>query len=168
VNRGIGGGFRTGVAEAGGEHMILIPADLALDLAELEKYLHAAQEADVVVGVCEVRGDYTPYRLLVSWLNIRAIQLLFHMPLRQFNYVSLYRLDWLRCIEIEYWQSAFFFAEVLIKLRDLGARLVEVDVGYAPRAGGRATGARPGFILRTAGDMLHCWGRRYRRANNRG
>jgi glycosyltransferase involved in cell wall biosynthesis len=154
VNQGIGGGFVSGVAGAWGEWMILIPADLALDLAELSKYLDAARTADVVVGVRAGRGDYTHYRMLVSRLNIRAIQLLFGMPLRQFNYISLYRVDLLRRIEIEYWQSAFFFAEVLIKLRDLGARLVEVDIGYVPRASGHATGAATSFILRTAADML--------------
>ena len=41
VNRGIGGGFVTGVAEARGEWLILIPADLALDLADLGKYFEA-------------------------------------------------------------------------------------------------------------------------------
>jgi glycosyltransferase involved in cell wall biosynthesis len=167
VNQGIGGGFLTGVHEARGQWMILIPADLALDLDELDKYLAAAASADVVVGVRSGRGDYTGYRLLVSRTNVQAIRWLFHLPLRQFNYISMYRLDWLRRIQIEYWHSAFFYAEILVKLRDLGARLVEVDIGYVPRAGGRATGARTRYILHTATDMLRFWAHWVRSPNVR-
>ncbi len=160
VNLGIGGGFRTGVAEARGEWLILIPADLAMDPAELDKYLQAAQEADVVVGIRSDRSDYSGWRLLVSWLNIRLIQLLFKMPQRQFNYISMYRVSVLRQMQIEYWRSAFFHAETLIKARDLGYRLTEVEIHYVPRATGRATGAKAGLIARTLRDMGLFWFRR--------
>lgn len=157
VNRGIGGGFSTGVCEAGGEWLILIPADLALDLGELPKYLDAAAAADVVVGVRSDRSDYSGYRLLVSWVNIRLIQILFDMTERQFNYISMYRLAVLRRMKIVYWHSAFFHAETLIKAKALGFRLVEVDIRYVPRTAGHPTGARPGLILRTLWDILRFW-----------
>ena len=157
VNRGIGGGFITGVAEARGEWLILIPADLALDLGELPKYLDAAAGADVVVGVRSDRSDYSGYRLLVSWVNIRLIQILFHMTERQFNYVSMYRLAVLRRMRIDYWHSAFFHAETLIKAKALGYRLAEVDISYAPRLTGHQTGARPRLILRTLRDVFRFW-----------
>lgn len=157
VNQGIGGGMRTGIAEARGEWLILIPADLALDLAELGKYFAAARDADVVVGVRSDRRDYSPARLAVSWVNIHLIRALFGMPLHQFNYISMYRTELLRRMTVEYWRSAFFFAEILIKARALGARLVEVDITYEPRASGRATGANPRLIARTGRDMLHFW-----------
>jgi glycosyltransferase involved in cell wall biosynthesis len=160
VNRGIGGGFVTGIAEAAGDWLILIPADLALDLDELPKYLDAAGRADVVVGVRSDRSDYSGWRMLVSWANIALVQLLFGMRERQFNYISMYRIDVLRAMRVEYWRSAFFHAETLIKARDLGYRLVEVDVAYAPRLSGRATGSRPGLIARTVADMVRFWGRR--------
>jgi glycosyltransferase involved in cell wall biosynthesis len=158
VNLGIGGGMITGITYARGEWLILIPADLALDLAELRTYLDAAaQGADVVVGVRSDRRDYSPLRLLVSWVNIRLIRLLFGMEQRQYNYISMYRMEFLQRIDVEYWRSAFFFAEILIKAKALGARLVEVDISYVPRASGRATGANPHLILRTMRDMLLFW-----------
>ncbi len=165
INQGIGAGFVTGVAHARGEWLILIPADLALDLDELYKYLNAAREADIVVGIRSDRSDYTPFRRLVSWTNIRLIQTLFGMKQRQFNYISMYRLDALREIEIQHWRSAFFFAEVLIKAQALGRRLVEVEIRYVPRTSGRATGAKPGLIARTVWDMWRFWLRwRWRKA----
>jgi glycosyltransferase involved in cell wall biosynthesis len=161
-NRGIGGGMVTGFAEARGEWLILIPADLALDVGELHKFLHAAPGADIVVGIRSDRSDYALFRKIVSWVNIRSIQVLFGMKLRQFNYIAMYRLAALREIRIEYWRSAFFHAEILIKAQALGRRLVEVEIDYAPRQSGEATGARPGFILATMADMLRYWRRQVR------
>jgi glycosyltransferase involved in cell wall biosynthesis len=156
-NRGIGGGFVTGVAAARGDWLILIPADLALELAELPKYLHAAEDADVIVGIRSDRSDSSGYRLLVSWINIRLIQILFGMRERQFNYISMYRLAVLRQMRIEYWRSAFFHAETIIKTKALGYRLVEVEISYTPRTSGRPTGARPKLLVSTTRDMLRFW-----------
>jgi glycosyltransferase involved in cell wall biosynthesis len=168
VNLGIGGGMITGITYARGQWLILIPADLALDLAELRIYLDAANGgADVVVGIRSDRRDYSPVRRLVSWVNIKLIRLLFGMEQRQYNYISMYRTELLHRMDIRYWRSAFFFAEILIRAKALGARLVEVNISYVPRASGRATGASPGLILRTMRDMFLFWARgvpRYLRA----
>jgi len=156
-NRGIGGGFVTGVADARGDWLILIPADLALQLAELPKYFDAAEDADVIVGIRSDRSDYSGYRLLVSWINIRLVQILFGMTERQFNYISMYRLAVLRQMRIEYWHSAFFHAETIIKAKALGHRLTEVEISYTPRTSGRPTGARPKLLVSTVRDMLRFW-----------
>jgi glycosyltransferase involved in cell wall biosynthesis len=156
-NRGIGGAFCTGAANAQGEWVILIPADLALHPDELGRYLEAAPQADVVVGLRSDRSDYTLLRRLVSWINIRLIQALFGMPEKQFQYISMYRREVLQQIEIEYWRSAFFLAEILIKARRLGRKLVQVDIRYAPRLKGKPTGARLLLILTTVRDILLFW-----------
>lgn len=157
VNRGLGGGFLTGVAEARGEWLILIPADLAMHLDDLRRYLEAAAAADIVVGVCDVHSDYSAFRLLVHRVNIGLVRTLFGMRQRQYQYISLYRVRVLRALTIDYWRSAFFHAEILIKASRLGCRLVEVDVRYAPRTSGRATGANAALIVRTLRDMFHFW-----------
>ena len=159
-NQGIGAAFRTAIRQANGEWMIFIPADLALHPDELRSYLAAASQADIVVGLRSDRSDYTALRKLVSWTNIQLIRRLFGMPLRQYQYISMYRLEVLREIEIEYWRSAFFLAEVLIKARDRGYRLVEVEIRYAPRVSGKPTGAKLILIVRTVYDMFHFWIRR--------
>jgi glycosyltransferase involved in cell wall biosynthesis len=156
-NRGIGGGFVTGVQNARGEWFMLIPADLALDPDELIKYFNAAQAADVIIGIRSDKSDYTLFRRLVSATNIRLVQLLFGMRESQFQYISLYRARLFREIEIEFYHSAFFFAEILIKARARGYRLTQVDIRYIARAAGRATGANLGLILRTGGDMMRFW-----------
>lgn len=156
-NLGIGGGFVTAVQHAQGEWLILIPADLAIDPNELHLYIDASQEADVVVGLRSDRSDYTILRKIISWVNISLVQFLFGMKERQFQYICMYKLDILRAMEIEYWRSAFFHAEVLIKAKTLGGRLVEVEIKYAPRLTGRATGASLKLVLRTMRDMFRFW-----------
>lgn len=158
-NRGLGGGFVTGVQAARGEWLILIPADLALDPAELGKYWAAAPQADIVVGNRSDLRDYSAFRRLVHYTNIALIRLLFNMPLHQYQYISLYRLSVLRAMEIEFWRSAFFHAEILIKAHTLGYRLTEVSIRYRPRAAGQATGARWPAIFRTVRDMFSFWWR---------
>jgi glycosyltransferase involved in cell wall biosynthesis len=147
----------TGIAEATGDWLVVIPADLPLDLDGLSRYWEAARHADVVVGVRSDRGDVSWFRRAVSVVNIRLIRLLFRARQRQFTFISLYRLDVLREIDIEYWRSGFFFAEIILKATALGRRVVEVEVRYLPRQGGKATGARWPFVLRTGRDLCRFW-----------
>jgi len=156
-NQGIGAAFVTGVAHARGEWLILIPADLALDLGELHQYLGASRAADIIVGNRSDIRDYSGFRRLVHYTNIGLIRLLFGIPLHQFQYISLYRLTTLRGLEIEYSGSAFFLAEILIKACALGAHLVEVEIRYVPSTTGQATGARARQILDTLRDMARFW-----------
>ena len=157
LNQGIGGGVRTGITEARGQWLILIPADLALDLADMDKYLDATPTADIVVGIRSDRRDYTVFRRLVSLVNIGMIRFLFRLKLHQFQYISMYRLMVLRSMDIQYWHSAFFHAEILIRARDLGYQLTEVKIHYIPRASGSATGANWRLVSRTGRDMLQYW-----------
>jgi glycosyltransferase involved in cell wall biosynthesis len=157
VNRGIGAAFVTAAAQARGQWLILIPADLALHPDELRRYVEAAPQADVVVGLRSDRSDYTLLRRIVSFTNIRLVQLLFGMKERQFQYISMYKLDVLRAIDIEYWGSAFFHAEILIKAKALGYRLVEVEIRYAPRLTGKPTGAKLKLVVGTVRDMFRFW-----------
>ncbi len=166
TNRGIGGAFVTAAAQAHGEWMILIPADLALHPDELQRYIHAAPGADIVVGLRSDRSDYTLLRRLISYTNIFLVRTLFNMPLRQFQYISMYRMEVLRAIEIEYWRSAFFLAEILIKARDRGAKLVEVEIQYAPRLAGKPTGAKMKLVVHTVVDMFRFWRRRKRQTGS--
>lgn len=156
-NLGVGAAFLTAIEHAHGDWLILIPADLPLDPNELRRYFEAAPEADVIVGLRSDRSDYSLLRRLVSWSNILLIRALFGMHLHQFQYISMYRLEVLKEIKIEYWRSAFFLAEILIKARDQGKRLVEVEIRYAPRLYGRPTGARLKLVTRTVLDIFHYW-----------
>ena len=157
TNQGIGGAFRTALEQARGEWLILIPADLAIDPGELHRYIDAAPQADIVVGLRSDRSDYTLARRIVSWTNIHLIQTLFGMRVQQSQYISMYRMSVFQQIKVEFWRSAFFLAEILVKAQALGFHLVEVEIRYAPRLTGRATGAKSMLILKTVRDIFRFW-----------
>jgi len=156
-NQGIGAGFMTARANARGKWLILIPADLALYPSELSHYIKAAQNADIVIGLRSDRSDYTLLRKIVSYTNIFLIRFLFGMSPRQYQYISMYRMEALRAMEITCTQSAFFLAEILIHARDQGCRLVEVPIHYAPRLSGKPTGAKFMLIVHTVRDLIRFW-----------
>jgi glycosyltransferase involved in cell wall biosynthesis len=156
-NWGIGRALYTGFANAAGEFTIFIPCDLAMDLDELPKYLDAAQRAAVVVGLRSDRRGTSLARRAISLANIGLVRLLFWMPLHQFQYICMYRTRFLQEIEIDYIESAFVQAEILIKARDMGYELTEVEIGYIPRMSGRARGARLPLVLKSTYDLFHFW-----------
>ncbi len=162
-NQGIGYALYTGFRHARGRLTIFIPADLALELDEIEKYLRPVQEqqgADesrVVVGLRSDRRGTSFARRLVSWANIALVRALFWMPVHQFQYICLWPTRLLNSISIDYPDSAFLQAEVLIKARDLGYRFTEIPIAYLPRTRGQASGARTSLVLKSALDMLHFW-----------
>ncbi len=158
-NRGPGSGVFTGIEASKGEFVIFIPADLALDINELHKYADASRACDLVVGIRSDRRDYSLFRKFVSIVNIGMIKILFGMKERQFNYIHMYRRTMLESIHIES-RGVFITAEIMIKARDLGYRLQEVEITYVPRTSGKATCGSRTVILKTVKDLLSLWWKR--------
>jgi glycosyltransferase involved in cell wall biosynthesis len=156
-NAGIGAAFVTAVSHARGDWFILIPSDLALAPDDIKRYIAAVQQADIIVGLRSDRSDYTLTRRIVSWVNIKLIQTLFGMKEKQFQYISMYRTTFLQSITIEYWRSAFFHAETIIKGKALGKRIAEVEVKYLPRLSGKATGMKFKMVILTMRDIFRFW-----------
>jgi glycosyltransferase involved in cell wall biosynthesis len=158
-NLGPGSGVFTGIESAQGEFVIFIPADLALEPDDLEKYIETSRSCDVVVGIRSDRSDYSLFRKFVSYVNIYLIKILFRMKERQFNYIHMYRTSMLERMNIDS-RGVFITAEIMIKARDLGYRLKEVDIKYIPRTAGKATCGNPGTIFDTVKDLFSFWWRR--------
>jgi glycosyltransferase involved in cell wall biosynthesis len=155
-NLGPGSGVYTGIEAAMGEFVIFIPADLALDIGELHKYFETSQTCDLVVGVRSDRRDYSLARKFVSLVNIALIKLLFGMKERQFNYIHMYWREMLQQLEIAS-RSVFITAEIMIRARDMGYRLQEVEILYVPRAGGKAACGKPRVIFAAVKDLARFW-----------
>ena len=147
--RGIGQAIRTGLREARGEWYLMLPADLALRLEQLPRYFAAAAAADVVLGVCPDRSDYSPYRTLLSRANVGFIQALFRLPHHQYNYVNLYRTAVVQPLLLRYTGSAFLYAEIVVRAIEQGARIAR----SARRL--RATRGRPRHGQRSAPRPAH-------------
>lgn len=155
-NRGPGSGIITGLTHAAGRLVTFIPADLAISMDQFPKYLEAAEDAELVIGIRSDRSDYAFFRKVNSYVYIWLIKLLFRMKQRQFNYVHLYH----RSIfdQIDVWSDGVFItAEIMIRGRDHGFKLKEVEIDYVPRTRGKASCGRPSIILKTFKDLLLFW-----------
>jgi hypothetical protein len=53
--------------------------------------------------------------------------------------------------------SPFMETEILIRARERGLRLGNVEVEHFPRMAGQASGARPQVILKALGEMMRFW-----------
>jgi glycosyltransferase involved in cell wall biosynthesis len=156
-NQGIGKAFLKAVQHARGQWFIFIPADLPLNPSELSRFIEPTPYADIIVGLRSNRSDYTLLRKVISYSNIFLIRLLFGMKLSQYQYISMYRVALLRNMKITCAGSAFFLAEILIRARDQGKRLIEVPIHYAPRVSGKPTGAKFLLVIQTVRDLFLFW-----------
>jgi len=155
-NQGIGGAFRTGAARAAGDYLILWPADMPADPADLAPYVAQFGRADVIVGVRRARLGYNPLMLLNSWLYPRLVATLFDLRLRDVNWIHAYRREQFARITLTQ-RGIPMLVEALVRLRDLGATFAEVDVEMKARAGGTPSAARVKVMWRTLTGLLAFW-----------
>lgn len=156
ANQGIGGAFRTGVTRATGEYLILWPADMPAEPADLAPYAAQLGRADVIVGVRQARLGYNPLMRLNAWLYPRLVATLFGLRLRDVNWIHAYRRALF--VQITLTQRGIpMLVEALVRLRDLGATFVEVDVQMKQRLGGVASASRLKVMWRTLTGLLSFW-----------
>jgi glycosyltransferase involved in cell wall biosynthesis len=173
TNLGYGAALRSGfravrhdvVAFTDGDRQFRV-ADLAVALDRLA----GEDRPDVVAGYRLRRAD-PPLRTVYARLYRLANRIFFGLRVRDVDCAcKVFRRDVLGDIRVAS-GGAFFSAELLIKLRASGARIVEVGVPHHPRTAGSASGARPSVVFRAVRDFwalrLLLWTDR-RRALGRG
>lgn len=156
ANQGIGGAFRTGTDRAAGEYLMLWPADMPSTAADLAPYVGQFGRADVIVGVRRQRLGYNPIMRLNSWLYPQLVATFFGLRLRDVNWIHAYRREIFQRVRLTQ-RGIPMLAEALVRLRDLGARMVEVDVDMKARAGGVASASRWRVMTRTLSGLCSFW-----------
>jgi dolichol-phosphate mannosyltransferase len=155
-NQGIGGAFRTGVARATGEYLILWPADMPAEPGDLQPYVSQFGRADVVVGVRRARLGYNVLMRFNAWAYRKLVSGLFGLRLRDVNWIHAYRRT--PFAEIRLTQRGIpMLVEALVRLRDRGASFAEVDVEMKARAGGVPSASRPRVMWRTLTGVISFW-----------
>ncbi len=156
ANQGIGGAFRTGVQRATGEYLVLWPADMPAEPGDLAPYTSRFGQADVIVGVRQARLGYNPLMRLNAWLYPRIVATLFGLHLRDVNWIHAYRRELFTRITLTQ-RGIPMLVEALVRLRDLGASFVEVDVTMKQRLGGVASASRFRVMWRTLTGVMNFW-----------
>jgi len=169
ANRGYGGALRSGFANARGELIGFSDGDLQFDLREFARLLERLDEPgkrppDGVIGFRIKRRD-PPHRIFIAKTYNAIVSVLFGLRVRDIDCaMKVFRAEVFDSLRLDT-DSPFLSAELLIKLRARGERIVQVGVTHYPRAAGTNTGASFRKILRTFRDIgLLRWGLWTRRA----
>jgi glycosyltransferase involved in cell wall biosynthesis len=153
-NRGYGAALRSGFAASRYELLAFTDGDRqfqVIDLGRLTaRYLEGG--ADVVVGFRIKRADPLVRTLYAKAYRL-ANRIFFGLRITDVDCAcKLFRRGALAGINVES-GGAFFSAELLIKLRSVGRRVVEVGVPHYPRTAGSPTGAKPQVVFRAVRDF---------------
>ena len=153
VNLGYGAAVADGIWAASKELVFFTDSDLQFDLSELPLFLKRIDEADMVIGYRYARSDPW-FRTLFghgwSWL----VNLLFGYTARDVDCAfKLFRRYVLERIQVKS-RGAMFSAELLIKAKRAGFKIVEEPVSHYPRKAGSQTGARLRVIARAFRELF--------------
>jgi dolichol-phosphate mannosyltransferase len=152
-NLGPCSGLATGGRLAHSDWVLLLPADIAIPLEDVDVLWAARQRADIVVGYVRDAAQRGLLRRLQSRVYTRLVNALFGLRLDQVNYVTLYRSAVFHSFELTT-QGVARHVEILARARDAGFTLTQVPLGYRPRRHGQATGSKPGVVLKTIWEVV--------------
>jgi dolichol-phosphate mannosyltransferase len=139
--RGYAGALETGFAEARGEHILTLDADLSHEPDFVAKLWRARAQADIVIASRYTRGGiaYADFlrRFLSGVLNLSMRRLL-SMPVRDMSSgFRLYRREAITRLELE-GRNFEVLEEILVKAYARGYSVFEVPFTYFPREAGRS------------------------------
>jgi glycosyltransferase involved in cell wall biosynthesis len=139
--RGYGGALETGFAEARGDYVLTLDADLSHEPDFVAKLWRARERADIVIASRYTRGG-TAYgdflRRLLSGLLNQSMRRVLSMPVRDMSSgFRLYRREVVAGLEFE-GRNFEALEEILVKGYARGFSVFEVPFTYFPRESGRS------------------------------
>lgn len=166
VNQGYGAALRSGFRAARYDLVCFQDGDRQFKVADVSRLLDGLggpNDPDVVLGYRIKRAD--PFiRLAYARAYRLALRIFYGLGVRDPDCAcKLFRRRALESIRLES-DGAFLSAELLIKLKVGGRKLVETGVPHYPRTAGSPSGANPRVVLRAVRDFwrlrLGLWFRR--------
>ena len=165
-NRGSGYNHKLAISLATKEYLFWQMVDWSYDLSRLGEFLpRLGKDCDVLQGVRQGtvsisglvrRRSDTALKGLVSIVNYLLIRILFRLPVRDYQNVTVYPTRLIQPVKLES-ESAFTNPESLLKVWWKGVTIGEFPVPFLKRRRGVAKGARPRVILRSIVDVFGWW-----------
>jgi dolichol-phosphate mannosyltransferase len=139
--RGYAGAVETGFAEARGDYLLTLDADLSHDPDFVPKMWQARERADIVIASRYVRGGvaYTAWirKSTSAFLNV-ALSRMLSLPVRDVSSgFRLYRREAVQGLKLDS-QNFEVQEEILVRAYTRGFSLCEVPFVYFPRGAGRS------------------------------
>ncbi len=174
TNLNVGIACRRAVAEARKEFLFWQTVDWSYDLTYLRIFLELLKYFDVVQGIRPaperllshipvIRSIYriksrsdNLQKAIVSLSNYYLLRLLYGVKFHDFQNVTFYPAKLVQSLTLV-GKSSFINPELLIKTHALGARFIEVPIGFIPRQAGEAKGTKVRSIVRSVRDVFGNW-----------
>jgi dolichol-phosphate mannosyltransferase len=158
--RGFAGALETGFAEAVGDYVLTLDADMSHDPDFIAKMWQARTRGNIVVASRYTRGGVTYssfIRTSTSWFLNVVLRRMLSMPVLDMSSgYRLYRRDALAGMKLD---STNFEAqeEILVRAYIRGFSVVEVPFVYFPRGEGRSHAKLFSFGMDIARSALKLW-----------
>jgi len=158
--RGYAGAMETGFAEAVGDYVLTLDADLSHDPDFIGKMWRARTRGDIVVASRYTRGGVTYssfIRTSTSWFLNVVLRRMLSMPVLDMSSgFRLYRREALEGLQLDS-KNFEVQEEVLVRAYARGFSVVEVPFVYFPRGAGRSHAKLFSFGLDIARSALKLW-----------
>lgn len=155
-NRGYGAALKTGFSACSKKYIFYTDGDGQFDCAEIATLIPLLEKGDVVSAYRVDRKD--PWnRILNAWIYNTFLLIFFRLNVRDVDCAfKLYKAEFFDNIQLKS-DGALIDAEVLIKLKKQGAKIVQCGVHHFPRIIGEQTGSKLKVIFKTAKEILANW-----------
>jgi dolichol-phosphate mannosyltransferase len=151
-NAGYGQTIKELYRKAYNNWLFSLPGDYQIEPGELVHLWSRRREADMIIGERRLRHDI-PSRLRQSRIYNTLLRVLFHLDMHDVNSVRLMRTSLMKSICLTS-SSAFVDAELVIRSKRAGFRVMEIPIDHRARAGSGASGGKLSTILPTIRDMI--------------
>lgn len=155
-NRGLGGALFSGIKVAQYDFVTFIPADGQLYLRDFESSLEKILEADIVLTYRTNRDDYTLYRHFLSTTLRLCMFYFFGLKFRDYNWAHIWRKNIFDKFQPRS-AGVFFLAEIAVRGKHAGCRIVEGKSVYRSRLAGKSRNKRFSVAVQTMRDLLRTW-----------
>jgi len=131
--------------------------DYPFDFEDLPTVLEQFPAADVVVVTRRSYPGVTAMRRFVSWGNRALIRALFGLSISDYNFVQVFKRQFLMNDESFSAGTAFITVERILRAHHAGARVVAVEAEYHRRPSGTSTSGNWRTVRDSLRDIVRLW-----------
>jgi glycosyltransferase involved in cell wall biosynthesis len=131
--------------------------DYPFDFDDLPAVLERFPAADVVVVTRRSYPGVTAGRRFVSWGNRTLIRALFGLNISDYNFVQVFKRQFLMNDESFSAGTAFITVERILRAHHAGARVVAVDAEYHRRPSGASSSGNWRTVRDSLRDIVRLW-----------
>lgn len=156
TNLKLGGALRTGFGKVTKELVFYCDSDLPVDLTELSRAVRMMEftQSDIVSAFRFDRTAEGAIRTIYSVVYNLLIRFLFPLRVKDVNFsFKLFKREILKQVALES-EGSFIDAELLIKSKLHGFKIVQFGVDYFPRNRGMSTLASPDVIVKMLRELI--------------